>query len=63
MHDLCEPCVSDLCNATPQTAEEAESRSKLLRLLDAVIDLKNSLVYFYIWKTFSFGSDFVLVLL
>lgn len=29
---------SNLCNATPQTAEEAESRSKLLRLLDAVID-------------------------
>uniref|UniRef100_A0A8C6SA52 Estrogen receptor beta n=1 Tax=Neogobius melanostomus TaxID=47308 RepID=A0A8C6SA52_9GOBI len=29
---------SNLCNSTPQTAEEMESRSKLLRLLDAVID-------------------------
>lgn len=29
---------SNLCNSSPQTAEEMESRSKLLRLLDAVID-------------------------
>ncbi|XP_072313197.1 estrogen receptor beta-like [Eucyclogobius newberryi] len=29
---------SNLCNAAPQTPEEAESRAKLLRLLDAVID-------------------------
>ncbi|KAK7881033.1 hypothetical protein WMY93_032362, partial [Mugilogobius chulae] len=29
---------SNLCNSAPQTAEEVESRAKLLRLLDAVID-------------------------
>uniref|UniRef100_A0A3B4BA33 Estrogen receptor 2b n=1 Tax=Periophthalmus magnuspinnatus TaxID=409849 RepID=A0A3B4BA33_9GOBI len=29
---------SNLCNTTPQTAEEVESRAKLLRLLDSVID-------------------------
>lgn len=31
-------CVSDLCTSSPQTAEELESRNKLLRLLDSVID-------------------------
>lgn len=29
---------SNLCSSSPQTAEELESRSKLLRLLDSVID-------------------------
>ncbi|KAF0021388.1 hypothetical protein F2P81_026359 [Scophthalmus maximus] len=32
------PSVSDLCTSSPQTAEELESRSRLLRLLDSVID-------------------------
>lgn len=32
------PCVADLCTSSPQTAEELESRNKLLRLLDSVID-------------------------
>lgn len=31
-------CSADLCTSSPQTAEELESRSKLLRLLDSVID-------------------------
>lgn len=31
-------CVSDLCTNSPQTEEELESRNKLLRLLDSVID-------------------------
>lgn len=30
--------VSDLRTSSPQTAEELESRNKLLRLLDSVID-------------------------
>ena len=30
--------VADLCTNSPQTAEELESRNKLLRLLDSVID-------------------------
>ncbi len=31
-------CVADVCTSSPQTAEELESRSRLLRLLDSVID-------------------------
>ena len=31
-------CVSDLFTSAPQTAEKLESRNKLLRLLDSVID-------------------------
>lgn len=30
--------VADLCTNSPETAEELESRNKLLRLLDSVID-------------------------
>lgn len=30
--------LSDLCSSSPQTPEEMESRNKLLRLLDSVID-------------------------
>lgn len=32
------PASTDLCSTSPQTAEELESRSRLLRLLDSVID-------------------------
>ena len=36
--DVPAPCPTDMCTSSPQTAEELESRNKLLRLLDSVID-------------------------
>ena len=35
---VCVPNLPDMCTSSPETAEEQESRGKLLRLLDSVTD-------------------------